>query len=122
VILVDTSVWVDHLRRGDDTLTRLLEAGEVLMHPHVLGELACGNLRNRKELLYLLAGIPSITVASEAEALEFIERRKLMGKGIGYTDVHLLAATTLHPEVRLWTRDFRLRAAAATLGINFAAV
>src|SRR3990172_2596416 len=97
MILVDTSVCVDHLRGGDPRLAEALEAGRVLMHPFVLGELACGNLQNREEVLGLLAELPVAPVATVLEALGFIERRALMGRGIGYIDVHLLAAVALEP-------------------------
>ncbi len=117
MILVDTSVWVDHLRAGDAALAADLEAGAVCMHPFVLGELACGNLRNRAELLDLLARLPAAPVASDAEALEFIERRTLFGRGIGYIDAHLLAAVALSGTDRLWTRDRRLAEVAAELSL-----
>ncbi|HEX7124710.1 MAG TPA: type II toxin-antitoxin system VapC family toxin [Thermodesulfobacteriota bacterium] len=117
MILVDTSVWVDHLRRGDAALAAALEAVEVCIHPFVLGELACGTLRNRREVLELLARLPGVPVATDEEALEFIERRALMGRGIGYIDVHLLASAALAGTVRLWTRDRRLAAVAADLGL-----
>lgn len=108
MILVDTSVWVDHLRSGDAALAAQLDAGQVLTHPFVIGELACGNLRNRREVLDLLGRLPSAPTASHAEALEFLERRALMGRGIGFVDVHLLASAALAAPVRLWTRDRRL--------------
>ncbi|MBX6363589.1 MAG: type II toxin-antitoxin system VapC family toxin [Gemmatimonadetes bacterium] len=117
MILVDTSVWVDHLRRGDAALAAALEAVAVCIHPFVLGELACGTLRNRREVLELLARLPGVPVATDEEALEFIERRALMGRGIGYIDVHLLASAALAGTVRLWTRDRRLAAVAADLGL-----
>ncbi len=118
MILVDTSVWVDHLRVGDTGLAALLEAGTVLMHPFVLGELACGNLRNRREVLDLLARLPAAPIATDAEALELIERRALMGRGLGYVDVHLLAAVLLEGTARLWTRDKGLASAAVDLAVN----
>jgi len=118
VILVDTSVWVDHLRVGVADLSTLLEAGQVFMHPFVLGEIACGTLRNRRETLHLLARLPAAPVATDAEILEFVEHRSLMGRGIGYVDVHLLAAVCLHPTSRLWTRDQRLATVAKELGIT----
>lgn len=118
MILVDTSVWVDHLRSGEPHLARALEDVSVCVHPFVLGELACGNLRNRREVLELLASLPKPAVASEAEVLQFIERRSLMGREIGYVGVHLLASTALSDGVRLWTRDRRLAAVAAELGLG----
>ena len=108
MILADTSVWVDHLRKGTPRLAVALNDGNVLMHPFVLGELACGNLQNRRDVLRLLADLPGALVAGEREALEFIERRALMGRGIGYVDVHLLASAALGNGVRLWTKDKRL--------------
>jgi len=115
VILVDTSVWVDHLQKGVPALAESLEEGEVMTHPFVIGELACGNLKNRREVLHLLAVLPSAIVASHEETLRFIERRALMGKGIGYIDAHLLASVTLTQDTRLWTRDKRLALVAAEL-------
>ncbi len=122
MILVDTSVWIDHLRAGDDELTELLNGSRVLMHPFVLGELACGNLRNRKEVLRLLKDLPSAAVATDEEVLFFIERHALMGRGIGigYVDAHLLAAVALEGSSRLWTRDKRLRALANELALAYA--
>ena len=116
MILVDTSVWVDHLRKGDRGLAAQLTASNVLMHPFVIGELACGNLRKREQILALLKDLPRIAVATDDEVLFFIERHTLMGRGLGYVDVHLLASVALHGTARLWTRDKRLRAAADSLG------
>lgn len=120
MILVDTSVWVDHLRAGDAELAALLNGSQVLMHPFVLGELACGNLRNRTEVLALLKDLPRATVATDEEVLFFIERHALMGRGVGYVDAHLLAAVTLDGSSRLWTRDTRLRALANELALAYA--
>jgi len=120
MILVDTSVWIDHLRKGAPALAGLLEDGEVVMHPFVLGELACGILKNRGEVLQLLSDLPMAATATESEALRFIEDRGLMGRGIGYIDVHLLASTVLSA-TRLWTRDKSLAAVAADLGVAFVA-
>jgi predicted nucleic acid-binding protein len=119
VILVDTSVWIDHLRSGESGLATALEGGRVIMHPFVLGELACGNLENRREVLRLLDDLPAAPTATEPEALDFIEHRALMGRGIGYIDVHLLASTALADDARIWTRDRRLVAAAAELELLF---
>lgn len=116
MILVDTSVWVDHLRRSDGALAELLEGGRVLMHPFVVGEIACGNLAERRVTLDLLQDLPAVAVAEADEVLLFIERRGLHGKGIGFIDVHLLASTALTAGARLWTRDKRLRAVAEELG------
>ncbi|MEO6878725.1 MAG: PIN domain-containing protein [Gemmatimonadaceae bacterium] len=115
MILVDTSVWIDHFRDHDDALSRALEDGEVLIHPLVVGELACGNLRNRAEILDLLGALPLAREATHDEVLAFIERRKLMGRGIGYIDAHLLAAAVLTPWTRLRTHDKRLARLAAEL-------
>ncbi len=120
MILVDTSVWVDHLRKGDRGLAELLTASSVLMHPFVTGELACGNLRKREQILVLLKNLPHAAIATDDEVLFFIERHTLMGRGLGYVDVHLLASIALHGTARLWTRDKRLRAAADSLGSGHA--
>ena len=117
MILVDTSVWIDHLRAGNEELARLLQSSQVLIHPHIIGELACRNLRNRQEIMSLLADLPTITVAADSEVLFFIEQQKLMGQGIGYIDTHLLAAVALDKPARLWSRDKRLVAAATKLGL-----
>lgn len=116
MILVDTSVWVDHLRRGDAGLIDLLERSSVVMHPFVIGELACGNLRERESILELLHDLPAAVVASPQEVLTFIGRHSLQSRGIGYVDVHLLASVALTPGARLWTRDTRLRRTAELLG------
>lgn len=105
MILVDTSVWIDHLRVGDAKLAELLNGSQVLMHPFVVGELACGNLHNRTELLALLNDLPRSALATDVEVLFFIERYALMGRGIGYIDAHLLAAVTLGGATKIWTRD-----------------
>jgi predicted nucleic acid-binding protein len=120
MILVDTPVWIDHLRKGVPALAAVLEEGQVLMHPFVLGELACGQLRNREEVLRLLGDLPPAPTATDREALRFIERRSLMGRGIGYIDIHLLASAFLAGTARLWTRDKRLAAVAADLDLAFA--
>ncbi|HUF92230.1 MAG TPA: type II toxin-antitoxin system VapC family toxin [Candidatus Limnocylindria bacterium] len=119
MILVDTSVWVDHLRSGNATLAHELEAGRVLAHPFVIGELACGNVQNRREVLDLLGRLPSVPMATHAEALGFLDRRALMGRGIGFIDVHLLASAALAAPTRLWTRDRRLAAVASALKLAY---
>ena len=116
MILVDTSVWVDHLRQGIPLLGDLLSAGEVTTHPFVIGELACGNLKNRAEILTLLTSLPSVKLATHPEALHLIETQSLSGTGIGWIDVHLLSAALLN-RVPLWTRDRKLHATAKALGI-----
>ena len=118
MILVDTSVWVDHLRRADAALADLLERGTVLMHPFVLGEIACGSLARRATVLELLQHLPMAEVADTDEILSFIDRRGLHGQGICLIDVHLLASTALTAGARLWTRDKRLRAAAEALACD----
>jgi predicted nucleic acid-binding protein len=119
LILVDTSVWVDHLRRGDAQLADLLQRGTVLMHPFVVGEIACGSLNDRSSILELLEDLPAAVVAEGVEVLAFIEHHALHGKGIGYIDVHLLASVALTEGASLWTRDKRLRIAAGELGCAF---
>jgi predicted nucleic acid-binding protein len=118
MVLVDTSVWVSHLREGEDRLVRLLEEGVVCSHPFVVGELACGNLKNRTEILSLLQALPSAEVAIHEEILAFIENERLMGKGLGYVDVHLLGSAVLS-DVLLWTADRRLAECAGALGIRY---
>lgn len=120
MILVDTSVWVDHLRRDDPRLTTLLEQNCVSMHPMVLGELACGNLQNRRTLLHLWQSLESLPTVNHDEALYFIEKNELMGKGIGYVDVHLLASVALAGGTRLWTRDRRLTHIAGVMNYAWA--
>jgi len=115
VILADTSVWVDHLRRRNPALARLLEAGRILAHPFVIGELALGHLERRNIILGDLYDLPQAIVASHQEVLHFINEHRLFGWGIGYIDAHLLAATRLSAGTSLWTRDKRLRRAAEKL-------
>jgi predicted nucleic acid-binding protein len=117
VILVDASVWINHLRTADERLFALLEAGEVLGHPFVTGELALGNLRRRRGVLADLRDLPQAAVATDEEVLRLIERQPLFGRGVGYVDAHLLAAVRLMPEVKLWTRDGPLQRVAAELGV-----
>jgi predicted nucleic acid-binding protein len=119
MILVDTSVWVDHLRSGDALLASALERSLVVTHPFVVGELACGNLRNRSTVLALLQKLPGAPVATHAEVLAFIDARSLMGRGIGYVDVHLLASVMLEEGARLWTRDRSLATVAGELAVRF---
>jgi predicted nucleic acid-binding protein len=116
VILVDTSVWVDHLRRGDARLADLLERANVIMHPFVVGEIACGSVHDRVSILELLQDLPSVAVAEGDEVLGFIDRHRLHGKGVGYIDVHLLASVALTEGAKLWTRDKKLRLVAEMLG------
>ncbi len=114
MILVDTSVWIEHFKKNDPRLTNLLEENSVLVHPFVVGELACGNLGNRNEILTLLRNLPEITTVSDEEVLYFINRQKLFGKGLGYIDVHLIASCTIE-NVRLYTFDKKLNQVAEKL-------
>ncbi|SJM91431.1 Ribonuclease VapC32 [Crenothrix polyspora] len=118
MILVDTSLWIDHLRGVDSPLLNLLASDLICIHPWIIGELACGNLKNRQEILSLLNDLPSCPAANEAEVLYFIDQHQLMGRGIGYIDVHLLAASIIN-DAQIWTRDKRLLAIADTLGIAY---
>ncbi len=115
MILVDTSVWIDHLRSGEPALKNLLEAGQVRMHAFVIGELACGNLKHRASVLSLLRDLPAASEATDDEVLLFIERNVLMGRGIGLVDAHLLTSLALTGTCMLWTRDKRLHAVAQSL-------
>lgn len=119
MVLVDTSVWIDFLRGGDEGLSILLVHNQVCMHPMVVGELACGNLKNRGELLQLWANLPQALSATHSEVLYFLESKQLMGKGIGYVDLHLLAAMQLSANTQLWTRDKRLALLADSLGCAY---
>lgn len=117
MILVDTTVWVDHLRAGDKRLAGLLDGGLVVTHPFVIGEIALGHLHPRDEVLRMMSNLPKVIVAMDSEVLRFIETHKLFGRGIGYIDSHLLAAVTLSAGAALWTRDKRLNGVAADLGL-----
>lgn len=116
-MIVDTSVWVEHLRRGVAPLQERLEEGVVLGHPFVIGELACGNLKDRATILGLLAGIPAAVVAEHHEVLELVERRRLFGRGMGWIDMHLLASALVTGAI-LWTRDQRLSTVAREIGVG----
>jgi predicted nucleic acid-binding protein len=115
VILVDTSIWIEHLRSGSPALAALLQTDLVCTHEFVIGELACGNLRNRAEVLGLLQSLSRLAVVTEEEVLFFIEQQQLMGRGIGYIDAHLLAAAVMR-NARLWTKDKPLRRIAEEKG------
>jgi predicted nucleic acid-binding protein len=117
VILVDTSVWVDHLRRDNAELGRRLLDGDVMSHPFVVGELACGHLAKRGELLSLLQTLPAVPMARHAEVLELVGARRLYGRGLGWVDVHLLASAVLS-QTPIWTLDKKLDAVARRLGIS----
>jgi predicted nucleic acid-binding protein len=114
MVLVDSSVWIDHLHRGDPELVALLRETMVVMHPAVLGELACGTMPNRQEFLGLWLSLPRLTSVSFEEAMAFLENRMLWGRGLGWTDIHLLASS-LVSRTMLWTRDHLLRQAADEL-------
>lgn len=114
MILVDTSVWVSHFRKGEIGLTALLNEGHVACHSFIIGEIACGNLENRSEILSLFQALPMAVQAGHEEVMEFIETHHLMGKGLGYIDMHLLASAVL-TDLSLWTFDRRLIEAAAKL-------
>jgi len=114
MILVDTSVWVEHLRSGTIGLETLLIDGQVCCHPFIIGELACGNLKNRGEILALLQNLPMASCAEDDEVIQFINDHQLMGKGLGYIDIHLLMSSLLS-RIPLWTLDKRLHEAAQSL-------
>jgi predicted nucleic acid-binding protein len=118
VILVDTSVWVDHLRTTDPVLGQLLEDRRVLTHPFVMGELAMGHLKPRAAIMRELQNLPRAKIARDEEVLDFVEREKLFGLGLGYVDVHLVASVRLTPDATLWTRDRQLTATATRLSLN----
>ncbi|NNN16378.1 MAG: type II toxin-antitoxin system VapC family toxin [Acidimicrobiaceae bacterium] len=119
MILLDTSVWVDHLRNGDPLVANLLETNQVLGHPLVVGEIALGRLVNRSEILALLANLAPAAIATHEETMFLIESHELWGRGIGLIDTQLLAATFLTPDTTLWTRDKRLHAVAIDLGCGY---
>ncbi len=112
--LVDSSVWVNHLRRGDDELRALLEGGEVLCHPFIIGELACGSIVKRTEVLDLLRALPQATIAEHDEVMHFLHEKQLYGRGLGWMDLHLLASASLS-KAKLWTTDRPLKRAAEEL-------
>jgi len=121
MVLVDTSVWVDHLRNDNHALRRMLDSGSVLCHPFVIGELACGNLRNRRGILDLLDALPCALVAQHLEVLRLVEERRLFGQGLGWIDMHLMASALLQ-NFPLWTLDKSLRLAAVKVGVSFGAI
>jgi len=118
MVLVDTSVWVSHFRETHDGLVGLLNRAEVVCHPFIIGELACGNLKNRAEIISLLEALPAAVVVEHHELLSFIEIRNIMGKGLGYIDVHLLAGA-LSTGIPLWTLDKKLHRVAEELQCNY---
>jgi predicted nucleic acid-binding protein len=118
MVLVDTSVWVFHLREGSPALAELLNNGKILCHPFILGELACGNLKDRAVILSYFELLPMGIVAEHEEVLSFIENNRLMGKGLGYVDVHLLASAVL-TGVLVWTLDKKLAQTAENLHLKY---
>jgi hypothetical protein len=118
MVLVDTSIWVEHLRKGNRQLERLLTDAQVLCHPFIIGELACGNINNRKEILSLLSSLPLAPVLEFDEFLFFIDENQLMGIGIGFVNVHILASSKLAGTL-LWTADKKLNSAAIKLALNY---
>jgi predicted nucleic acid-binding protein len=119
VILVDTSVWIDHFRHDNRRLAELLNEARVLMHPFVLGELAMGQFSPRATIIEALAGLPTVETGTDAEVRLFVEQQNLFGLGIGYIDAHLLTAVRLTPGTYLWTRDKKLAAAAGRLQMAY---
>jgi predicted nucleic acid-binding protein len=117
MVLVDTSVWVTHLQMGHSKLERFLQDGDVACHPFIVGELACGNLKNRSEILSLIQSLPMTIEAEHQEVLQFIENHQLMGTGLGYIDVHLMASAVL-TEIPIWTLDKKLNTISSKLGIG----
>jgi predicted nucleic acid-binding protein len=118
VILVDTSVWIEHFRSTNPLLSELLDQEQVFVHPFVLGEIACSNLTHRQEIIALMRALPTVQRADDHEILFFIEQRALMGRGIGLIDIHLLASCLMQP-CSIWTADKRLNAVAQELGAAF---
>ena len=117
MILVDTSIWVDHLNKSDDDLIVLLNLGRVCIHPFIIGEISCGSISNRSEILALLKALPHIEPALENEVFTLIENKKLYGIGLGFIDAHLLASALIN-NVKLWTRDKNLNNAAINLNVH----
>lgn len=120
MILADTSIWVAHLRHADAHLSALIEKGQILSHPFVVGELLLGNPAQRARAAAQLVGLFEATVAQDDEVVHFIQRHSLWDRGVGYIDVHLLVATALTPYARLWSHDLKLQAAAASVGLAYA--
>jgi predicted nucleic acid-binding protein len=120
MILIDTSIWIDHLSKSDNRLVELLDHGEVFGHPHVIGELALGNLRQFDVVIRFMSKLPRPVIALDSDVLLMIKEKKLQGTGVGYSDAHLLASALLTPAAVIWTRDKRLNAVALRLGVAFA--
>lgn len=119
MILVDTSVWIDHLRKHDEQLASLLQIGQVCIHPFVLGEIALGSLHNRQMVIGHLKNLPRIQTTTFEETLFFVEEFQLYSRGIGYVDSQLLAASKMSPGTQLWSRDKRLSKIASELNLHF---
>ncbi len=118
LVLADTPIWITHLREGDQHFIQLLEQGLVACHPFIVGELACGSLKNRKEIIQLLEALPMVDVLDHSEIMEFIESRELMSRGIGYVDTHLLGSS-LVSNAPLWTLDKSLKKVAKLLNTEY---
>jgi len=118
MVLIDTSIWIDHFRNSNDQLVELLNDGEVFCHPLIIGELACGNIKNRKEILTALQALPQSSVVDHDEIMFFIDKNQIMGKGLGYSDIALLASA-LVTMIPLWTFDQKPSAIAKKLNIHF---
>ena len=118
MILADTSIWIDHLRSGNNHLKQLLVNGQIVIHPFIVAELALGSLSDRTQTLALLEMLPQLRVAQLSEVRQMIEARSLYSRGIGLTDAHLIAAVLLSPSTLLWTRDKKLRSVAQGLSIH----
>lgn len=118
MVLADTSVWISHLREGNNTMEFLLNEGIVVCHPFIIDELASGNLKNRREILSLLQELPAVEMAEHEEILQFIDKNYLMGKGLGLTDIHLLASAVL-TDIPLWTNDKILKQISAKMKVEY---
>ena len=118
MVIVDTSIWINHLRKGDKHLEKLLFDAEVTCHEFVIGELACGNLRNRHEIISLLQSLPHSPIVDHQEFLYFIDKHQLMGRGIGFVDIHLLASAQL-AKLPIWTADNKLRNVSKDLELQY---
>ena len=118
LVLADTSIWITHFRVGQNHFIELLEQGLISCHPYIIGELACGSLKNRTEIIKLLEALPTVNVLEHSEVMDFLDSRKLMSIGIGYVDVHLLGASLLS-DTPIWTFDRSLVKAAKSLNINY---
>jgi predicted nucleic acid-binding protein len=118
MVLIDTSVWIDHLRNGDSGVSTLLETGDAVCHPFIVGEIACGNLTSRREILHRLSLLRTATLVRHSEVLAFIEAHRISGLGLGFIDMHLLASANLDG-LKVWSRDKAMRKAAENLKISY---